>query len=154
MKSIFALLLFVLLSTTASAQTALDEQIALARQSAHTDRQVLIMGNVHFTSNESAEFWPAWKEYRTAIMANGDRTLALIANFAQHYEEMSDMKATEIMTDSFSIQMQKLVIKQKFAMKISKMMPAKKAMRIIQIESKLDAAVQMKLAAEIPLAKQ
>ena len=154
MKSIFALLLIVLLSTTASAQTALDEQIALARQSAHTDRQVLIMGNVHFTSEESAQFWPAWKEYRASMMANGDRMVALIANFAQHYEEMNDMKAQEIMTDSFSIKMQDLVIKQKFAMKISKMLPAKKAMRIIQIENKLDAALQMNLAAEIPLARQ
>ena len=154
MKSIFALLLFVLLSTTASAQTALDEQIALARQSAHTDRKVLIMGNVNFTSEESAQFWPAWKEYRASMMANGDRMVALIANFARHYEEMTDMKAKEIMTDSFSIKMQDLVIKQKFAMKISKMLPAKKAMRIIQIENKLDAALQMKLAAEIPLARQ
>ena len=154
MKSIFALLLFVLLSTTASAQTALDEQIALARQSAHTDRKVLIMGNVNFTSEESAQFWPAWKEYRASMMANGDRMVALIANFARHYEEMTDMKAKEIMTDSFSIKMQDLVIKQKFAMKISKMLPAKKAMRIIQIENKLDAALQMNLAAEIPLARQ
>jgi len=153
MKPIFTLLLCVLLSSTASAQTALDEQIALARQSAQTDRQVLIMGNVHFTSEESADFWPVWKQYRASMMANGDRMMALIANFAEHYEEMSDMKAKEIMMDSFSIKMQDLAIKQKFAMNISKIMPAKKAMRIIQIENKLDAAVDMKLAAEIPLAK-
>jgi len=153
MKLISALVLLLTFSTTASAQTAMEEQIALARQSAHTDRQVLIMGNMHFTSEESAQFWPAWKEYRAAISANTDRTLALIADFAEHYNEMTDQKADNLMTDSFSIKMQDLVIKQKFANNIKKFMPAKKAMRVIQIENKLDAALQMKLASEIPLTK-
>jgi len=153
MKFLSALILALSFSTVASAQTAMDEQIALARQSAHTDRQVLIMGNVHFTADESAEFWPAWKQYRAAMAANTDRTLALIANFAKNYEEMTDLKANELMVDSFSIRMQDLVIKQQFAKDVSKFMPAKKVMRVIQIENKLDAALQMKLASEIPLVK-
>jgi len=153
MKFLSALVLFLSLSTTASAQTALDEQIALVRQSAHTDRQVILMGNMHFTSDQSAEFWPAWKQYRAAVSANGDRMLALIKNFADHYEEMTDLKANELMTDSFSIKMQDLVIKQQFAKEINKFLPAQKVMRIIQIENKLDAAIQMQLAAEIPLTK-
>jgi len=153
MKFLSALILALSFSTVATAQTAMDEQIALARQSAHTDRQVLIMGNVHFTADESAEFWPAWKQYRAAMAANTDRTLALIANFAKNYEEMTDLKANELMVDSFSIRMQDLVIKQQFAKDVSKFMPAKKVMRVIQIENKLDAALQMKLASEIPLVK-
>jgi len=153
MKFLSALILTLSFSTVASAQTAMEEQIALARQSAHTDRQVLIMGNMHFTADESAEFWPAWKQYRAAMAANTDRMLALITDFAGHYEEMTDLKANELLVDSFSIRMQDLVIKQQFAKDISKFMPAKKVMRVIQIENKLDAALQMKLASEIPLVK-
>ena len=153
MKFLSAFLLLLSVSTTAPAQTALDEQIALARQSAHTDRKVLIMGNVNFNSDESAEFWPAWKEYRAAASANGDRTLNLIKNFAEHFDDMTDQKANELLVDSFSINMQDVVIKQNFAKKINVFLPTTKVMRIIQIENKLDAAVQMKLAAEIPLAK-
>lgn len=153
MKFLSALALLLSLSGPASAQTAMDEQIALARQSAHTDRQVLIMGNVHFTADESAQFWPAWKEYRAAMEANGDRLLGLIKDFAANYEEMNDQKASELMADSFSIQMQDIVIKKNFAKKITVFMPAQKVMRIIQIENKLDAAIDMQLAAEIPLVK-
>jgi hypothetical protein len=153
MKFLSALILALSFSSVASAQTAMEEQIALARQSAHTDRQVLIMGNMHFTADESAEFWPAWKQYRAAMAANTDRTLALIANFAKNYEEMTDLKANELLVDSFSIKMQDLVIKQQFAKDINKFMPATKVMRIIQIENKLDAALQMKLASGIPLVK-
>jgi len=153
MKILFALVLLILLSTTASAQSPMDEQIALARQSAHTDRQVLIMGNMHFTTDESAQFWPAWKQYRAAIAANSDRLLALIKDFAANYETLDDQRARGLLTDSFSIKMQSLAIKQNFAKDIEKFMPATKVLRIIQIENKLDAALALKLASEIPLAK-
>jgi hypothetical protein len=153
MKLLSVLVLILSFSTVASAQTPLDDQIALARQSAHTDRKVILMGNVNFTSSESAEFWPAWKQYRAAMAANGDRRLALIKDFAEHYEGMTDQKANEIMTDHFSIAMQNVVIMQNFAKNIDKFLPAQKVMRVIQIENKLDAAINLQLASEIPLAK-
>jgi hypothetical protein len=153
MKFLSALALLLLLSATASAQTALDEQIALVRQSANADRKSILMGNINFTADESAEFWPAWNEYRAAAAANGDRTLALIKDFANNYEEMTNQKASELMSDHFSISMQGVVIKQNFAKKINQFMPAQKAMRVIQIENKLDAAIDMQLASEIPLTR-
>ena len=153
MKFISVLLLLLSISTVAPAQTNMDDQIALARQSAHTDRKVILMGNMNFTADESARFWPAWKEYRAAMAANGDRTLALIKDFAANFEEMTDQKASELMTDHFSIQMQDLVIKQQFAKEITTFLPARKVMRIIQIENKLDAAIDLQLASEIPLTK-
>ena len=66
---------------------------------------------------------------------------------------MTDQKADEIMTDHFSIEMQNVVIKQNFAKEIDKFMPAQKVMRVIQIENKLDAAINLQLASEIPLAQ-
>ena len=153
MKLFITLLMLLTFSATAPAQTALDEQIALARQSANTDRKLILMGNMTFTADESAQFWPAWNEYRAAVAANDDRTLALIKDFAENYESMSDMKASELLTDHFSISMQDLVIKQDFAKKIDAFMPTQKVMRVIQIENKLDAAINMKLASEIPLTK-
>ena len=93
------------------------------------------------------------KQYRAEMAANGDRLLDLIKEFAVHYEEMDDQRARKMLTDSFSIKMQAVAIKQNFSQKIEKFMPATKVMRIIQIENKLDAAVDMKLASEIPLAK-
>ena len=89
MRFLFTLILFLAFSGTSSAQTALEQQIELTRQSAHTDRKIILMGNVTFSADESAEFWPAWNEYRAAVAANGDRTLALIKDFAANYENMT-----------------------------------------------------------------
>ena len=153
MKFISVLILLLSFSTIASAQSGLDQQIELARQSAHTDRKIILMGNMTFTGDESQEFWPAWKEYRAAVSANSDRMLNLIKDFAEHYNEMNGHKANELMTDYFSIKMQTLVIKQQFGQKISLFLPPQKAMRVIQIENKLDAAIDLQLASEIPLAQ-
>lgn len=153
MKILLTLILLMSISSTASAQTGLDEQIELVRQSAHTDRKVIIMGNVNFTADESTLFWPAWNEYRAAVAANGDRLLAIIQDFAANYEVMNDQKANELMTDYFSVKMQNLAIKQKFSKDINLFMPALKVLRVIQIENKLDAAIDLQLASEIPLAE-
>lgn len=153
MKILSILALLLSFSSAVSAQTPMDEQIELARQTAQADRQAILMGNMEFNADESAEFWRAWKEYRAAMKANGDRMLNLIKNFAVNYENMTDMKANELMTDYFSIKMQDLVIKQQFAKKIDVFLPARKVMRVIQIENKLDAAIEMQLASEIPLTR-
>ena len=104
-----------------------------------------------FKADEAAEFWPAWKAYRAASKANGDRLLNLIRDFAMNYESMTDLKANELMTDYFSIRMQDLVIKQQFAKKIDVFLPAQKVMRVIQIENKLDLLVKVDVASEVPL---
>lgn len=153
MKYLTLFLLLVTLASPAVAQTALDDQIALARQSAQTDRKVILLANMNFTSEESELFWPKWEEYRAAAVANGDRKLALIKEFAENYENMNNQVADEVMTDYFSIKMQEIVILQSFAKELTHFMPATKAMRVIQIETKLDAAITMQLASEIPLAK-
>ncbi len=77
----------------------------------------------------------------------------MIKDFAENYENMTNEKASELMTDHFSIKMQTVVIKQNFAKEISKFMPALKVLRVIQIENKLDAAIDLQLASEIPLAQ-
>ena len=51
MKLFITLLMLLTFSATAPAQTALDEQIALARQSATTDRKLIIKGNKNFTAD-------------------------------------------------------------------------------------------------------
>ena len=153
MKFLSALVLLLASSTTVLAQTAMDQQIELARQTANLDRQALLLNNVQLTAEESGAFWPAWKEYRLAMRSNGDRMIALLKDFAANHENMDNLVADKMMTDYFSIRMQDLVIKQQFAQKIDVFLPAKKVMRIIQIENKLDAAIEMKLAAEIPLVK-
>ena len=153
MRQITSFLAILVLSFSALAQTALDQQIELARQDANADRKALVRGNVPLTEEEAHAFWPAWDGYRLATGSNNDRMIRLLKDYAQNYDQMTDLKADELMMDYFSIRMQNLVIRQQFAREINAFMPARKVMRVVQIENKLDAAQQMQLAAEIPLVR-
>jgi hypothetical protein len=153
MKSLIIFVSLLALSTIAVAQTPLDDQIALVRQSAQTDRKVIILGNVHFTSAESVDFWPRWEQYRAAMSSNGDMMLAMIKSFAAQYDDMTGPDANKLLESYYTIMREGLDIKEAFTTDIGKFMPAQKVLRIIQIENKLDVAIQMGLAAEIPLAK-
>ena len=84
----------------------------------------------------------------------GERTYRFANTHLEAFHPIvRNAQAQELMTDHFSIQMQNLVIKQNFSKELTKIMPARKAMRVMQIENKLDAAIDLQLASEIPLAK-
>lgn len=143
-------LLCLLLPSLAAAQS-LDDQIALVRKAMDTDRETLITLNVHFTSAESKAFWPLYREYRASMRANGDLRLELIREFAASYETITDEQANNLLNRSMNIHQDRLDTRRQYAGRFAEILPGKKVARIMQMETKLDTAVDMKLAAEIPL---
>jgi hypothetical protein len=59
--------------------------------------------------------------------------------------------AKKLLDDSIAIEMSESKLKQTYADKLSKVIPAAKAARYIQIENKIRAIVRYQLAASIPL---
>ena len=152
MRPLLSSLLFLALAATVQAQS-LDDQIALVRQAHNTDREAVITLNVHFTSAESEAFWPAYREYRKSMQANGDLRLNLIKEFAASYNDLTDEQASRLLENSFKIQQDRLDTRRQYSARFTEFLPGKKVARIMQMESKMDAAIDMKLAAEIPLVK-
>ena len=146
------LLLCLLLPAAAHAQS-LDDQIALVRQAMDTDREALITLNVHFTSAESQAFWPLYREYRRAMKAHGDLRLQLIRDFAASYEGMKDEQATAFLERSLNIQQDRVDTRRQYADRFLEVLPGKKAARVMQMEWKMDTAIDMKLASEIPIVR-
>ena len=152
MKRLLLTLCLLTLHAGASAQS-LEDQIALVRQAMNTDREALITLNVHFTSAESQAFWPLYREYRKAMQANGDLRLRLIRDFAASYEGMSDAQADGFLERSLNIQQDRLDTRRQYAERFQAVLPGKKVARIMQMEYKMDTAIDMKLASEIPIVR-
>lgn len=146
------LLLALLFAPLAQAQS-LDDQIALVRQAHNTDREALITLNVHFSAAEGEAFWPLYREYRAAMKANGDLRLNLIKEFADTYENMSDEQALRLLDKSMNIEQDRLDTRRLYTDRFREILAGKKVARVMQMEGKMDAAIDMQLAAEIPLVK-
>ena len=155
MKRFFIVLAFVLsLNLPLHAQDHVDQDIALLRTDIKTDKATLITVNMKFTAEESAAFWPVYKKYEDELSAIGDTRLAIIKDYAQNFETMTNDKASELTEQWFQTEEQRLHLKEKYFGELQKVLPAKTAARFIQVENRLNLLLDLQLAGAIPLVRK
>lgn len=129
----------------------LQQAIAELRWEAGQDRRAIVKANMLLTNSEATIFWPLYDDYRDARYPLGDRKLKLIQDFLAKRDGMSEDDAAALSKESFSIQKDTISLKEKYSSKMSKSLSARTVARFFQIDNKLDAAVDLELAARIPL---
>jgi predicted restriction endonuclease len=146
--------LFFYAPQEAGSQQARDG-IEVTRAAIKAERRAIVSLNLELTNAESQAFWPVYDEYWVQMKKIGDREVLLIEDFAKNYkyESLSDEKAEEMIKEMLSIMKDENQLKRKYVKKFQKALPAKKVLRYYQIENKLDAMINIDLAATIPLAK-
>ena len=155
MKLTLIVFMTVLMLFAAPAVRAqVQHEIALTRADIQTERQALVAENLPLTEDQPKAFWPMYRTYRGEMAKLGDRLLALIEDYAENYDTMTDPQATGMLKEFFEIQKKEVAIKSAWAPKFEKIIPAKSVARFFQIENKLDLIVRSEVAAEIPLVDQ
>ena len=135
-----------------SAQSTNDENKALLSQ-IQTDKRAIVLKGLQLTDSESAAFIPIYDEYESERKQLADRTVALLDKFVANYESMTDDAARGILKDWLSLEDSRLDVTKKYAKRFEKVLPAPKVLRFVQIENKLDTAVEMEAVRLVPLAK-
>jgi len=140
--------------TQAQVNPAIDEfnlAVEDARTILQAEHKLLVSQNLGLTSPEAEAFWPVYDAYAAELDKAGDRRVKLIADFAASYGDLSDETAKQLVADMLKYQKEVLKIRDKYAKKFHRVLPAGKVVRFYQIENKLDALVNFVLASEIPL---
>jgi len=132
-------------------EPTLDQQMVMIRSLTETERQATIAANVVLTEPEAAKFWPLYRDYRNEVAKVNDKLIALIKDYAANFEAVTDAKAKSYVKDYLDTQKQRIALKSKYASKYDKVLPPVKTARVLQIESKLDAIIDVALAQTIPL---
>jgi hypothetical protein len=147
------LLVILLAATAAVAQPSGDEwtEFQQLRADIKADRQHVVAENMTLSQTEAEPFWALYREYHLELDKLGDRAGKLISNYAQKYEQMTDADAEMFFKEWLSIEQARTKLRGDYSKKFTKIVGAKKAARYFQIENKLDAVVNLGLAAEIPL---
>ena len=135
-----------------AAQSTNDENQALLSQ-IQTDKRAIVLKGLQLTASESAAFTPIYDEYEAERKQLADRTVALLDKFVANYDSMTDDAARGILKDWVSIEDSRLNLTKKYAKRFEKVLPAPKVLRFVQIENKLDTAVEMEAVRLVPLAK-
>jgi len=155
MKILIALLLFFALANPLPAQQSMTvdakRDIDISRKMINDKRNTAIAFNMTFTQQEKEKFWPLYREYREAMAKVGDKRLAVLVDYADNVDTMTDKLAKKLLDRSFAVQKETISTKQKYAGKFSRILPETKVVRLMQIENRMDAMVELKIAEGVPL---
>jgi UTP:GlnB (protein PII) uridylyltransferase len=135
----------------APVQAQVRSEIELTRQQIQTDRQAIVAAGLQLTDEQAAAFWPVYREYRTALDPIGDRQVALLTDFAEKYQAMTEADTDRMLKEMFAIQDARLDVAKKYVDRFKKVLPTVMVGRFYQIENKLDAIIMFDLAAGVPL---
>ena len=127
--------------------------IELARSDIKTEKTLIIAQNISFTEDEAIEFWPLHSEYTLELNKLLDQRLYLINEYLGALDAMTDKQATRLAGKVFDWEGKRTKLKRTWFKKFSKVVPAKKAAQFFQIENQLNAVLDLKLAAALPLIK-
>src|SRR4029450_7771445 len=105
------------------------------------DKKLVVGANLELTESEAQRFWPVYEDYQRDLQKLNQRTIALIDRYAAHYPNKSlpDEKAKSLIDEAVSIEKAEARLKSAYVPKLSKVLPAKKGARYMQIESKIRA---------------
>ena len=143
--------------TTAAPTTGLtaEEQAEMEQLRAQlaAGKREIVRQNLELTDAEAAKFWPRYEKYQAELQGFNRRIGDGVDRYASAYNSgsVNDAQAKTLGTEMLKLEADELKAKQKMFADVSKILPAKKATRYMQIENKVRALIRYEMAADIPL---
>jgi hypothetical protein len=131
----------------------LDEYVKLVRSDVQNQKSQVIGAALELSATESAAFWPVYKQYEADLTKIGEERFAAIKDYAANYATLTPAKATELTDRALALEEKRLALVKRALGQVRGVLPAVKAARWYQVEMALNKAVDLRLAAEIPLAQ-
>ena len=99
----------------------------------------------------SGQFWSIYREYEVEREKIGDRRVALLREYIEILEDLSDEQARDAAKRSFAIERDLLNLKEKYYKIMEKQLSARVAARFVQVMNQIDSVVSSQLSRELPL---
>ena len=129
----------------------LNSYIALLRSDLRAKKTGIIAESLTLTAKESGDFWPIYKRYEVDLTKLYDARLQLIKDYADNYDQMSDVKAKELSQRAFTLEAQRAGLRSDYFKQFGKVLPGKTLLRFFLLERRIDMLVDLKIASEIPI---
>ena len=148
------LLTVFLMLTIATFAQDVDSFVELLRSDVKTLKKEIITEVMEFSEAEASAFWPVYRNYEFELEKIGDARVALIKDYAENYEKMTDGKAGELMERAFNFREKRLKLQKKYFKEVSKILSPVKAAKWAQLENQITLLIDLQIASELPLAEK
>jgi len=151
-KQIVALLLLALVG---GAQLALAQTMTdvgnVARAGFRTEKSAIMAKAMGLTESQSKAFWPLYRAYETESDKLLDQRISLLRSFADHYDAMTDKKASELAREAFKLDRGRAALLEKTYKKMGKELSPLIAVRFAQVERQIGTLMDLEIMRSVPL---
>jgi hypothetical protein len=128
-----------------------DKDIQLLRQNVRSQKKQIVAANMQLTDAEAEKFWPVYDQYTAEVTKLGDTRAALIKQYAQNYDTLTDAQANDLMQKWGGLEESVAQLRLKYIPNFEKVVSAKKTALFFQIDRRLSLIIDLQLASAIPL---
>lgn len=149
------LLLSFLFVGSVQAQEATQMNMEILKEKVKADKKLVVAANMNLNDAEAKNFWPLYDGYQKELEQINQRLGATINAYANAFNagkgEISDDQAKKLLAEALAVEESEVKLRQSYAAKLGKVLPATKVARYLQIENKIRSIIKFELAAQIPL---
>jgi hypothetical protein len=152
MGAVMVVLMGVLVSP-ALGEEAGTTNMEIVLQKVKADKKLLVAANMGLSDAEGKAFWPVYEAYQKDLQSINERLAKAIAAYGEAYNKgpVPNDTAKKLFNEALAAEDAEVKLKQSYLPKLEKVVSASKAVRYLQIENKIRAAIKYELADGIPL---
>ena len=137
------------------AQDKPADNMQIVRDKIKADKKLLVATNMELTESEAKGFWPIYDQYQKDLQKINLRIAAVLDSYADdaRKKSLTDDKARKLIDEAVAIDQAEANLKSNYAPKLSKVLPAIKVARYLQLENKIRAIIKYDLAQGVPLVR-
>jgi len=141
-------------SAPQSGQAVTDQDIQMLRSDLRSQKKQIIAQNMTLTDAQAEKFWPVYDAYTQETTKLNDKRWALIKQYADNYNNMTDSQANVLMNQAIGLDQSFVQLRKDWIPKFEKVLSAKQTAVFFQLDRRVGLLVDLQLAASIPLVKQ
>ena len=130
----------------------LSAYVELLRSDVRTQKVAILTEVMGFTEAEDAAFWPIYREYDVEMAKLGDERVALIAEYAKNFSNLTDPVAESLATKALDLETRRNAAKGKVYERVKAALSPRTALRFLQVEHQLQLLIDLQIAALLPVA--
>ncbi|HYW70690.1 MAG TPA: hypothetical protein VE961_06635 [Pyrinomonadaceae bacterium] len=128
-----------------------DSEIDMMRKDIRSRRKQIIAANVQMTDAEAEKFWPIYDQYAADQKKAYDIHYSLLKEYAAADKNMTDALALSLTKRWTEADTAKAQLRVKYFPMFDKVLGAKRAARICQLDRMLTLMVDLQIGSDVPL---
>jgi hypothetical protein len=127
------------------------DPMVLFRSDLRNAKADIIAKNMQMTATQAAAFWPIYKKYEADYAKIQDGRLAMLKDYVQNMDSLTDAKAKQIMATVLARKGQMLKMRTAYEAQLTKVLPPTVVLRFFQIDMYISTLLDLQIQSLFPL---